>query len=323
MLRLLALGLLSAGMLYALLWVLLPGDRIAPDRGFDVASLPADLDGYLDASERTFSDLVPGIEKQIKWAGAPGAKTPLAIVYLHGFSASAQELRPVPDRVAEALGANLYFARLSGHGRSGEALAQARAEDWMRDTQEALAIGRRLGDRVIVIGTSTGGTLAALVAIDPDMAQAVAGVVLVSPNFKIANPAAALLTAPFARVWVPLITGPERRFETANADHATYWTERYPIGAVFPMAHLVRHARRQDYGRAAMPALILLSDQDQVVRPDVSRKIAARWGGGATVVTMPPGAGIDPSGHVIAGDILSPAGTGPAVRAIVDWARGL
>jgi hypothetical protein len=33
-----------------------------------------------------------------------------------------------------------------------------------------------------------------------------------------------------------------------------------------------------------------------------------------------PEAGVDPFHHVIAGDIMSPAMTGPAVNVILDWA---
>jgi len=36
-----------------------------------------------------------------------------------------------------------------------------------------------------------------------------------------------------------------------------------------------------------------------------------------------PGPGIDPAAHVIAGDILSPAQTGPVADLIVRFAEGL
>jgi hypothetical protein len=37
---------------------------------------------------------VPGAEKKIIWAGEAAQKTPLSIVYLHGFSATRQERAP-------------------------------------------------------------------------------------------------------------------------------------------------------------------------------------------------------------------------------------
>ena len=87
-------------------------------------------------------------------------KTPYSVVYLHGFSATRQETAPLAECVADSLGANLFETRLAGHGREREPLADVRAEDWLHDAAEALAIAARLGERVIVIGTSTGATLA-------------------------------------------------------------------------------------------------------------------------------------------------------------------
>jgi pimeloyl-ACP methyl ester carboxylesterase len=130
-------------------------------------SLPNDVEGYLARTEGQFDDIAPGAEKSIVWAGAKRAKTPFAIVYLHGFSATRQETFPLCDLVAARLGANLHYTRLTGHGRGGRALAEATVSDWLNDAAEAFAIGERLGDKVIVIGTSTGGTLATWLALQP------------------------------------------------------------------------------------------------------------------------------------------------------------
>jgi esterase/lipase len=108
--------------------------------------------------------------KRIAWAGEAGVKTPLGVIHIHGFSASAEEMRPVPDKVAANLGANLFFTRLAGHGFFDEAMAHASAGNWNEDMDESMAIGRRLGDRVMILSTSTGGTLAAIAASDPTLA---------------------------------------------------------------------------------------------------------------------------------------------------------
>jgi alpha-beta hydrolase superfamily lysophospholipase len=263
------------------------------------------------------------VEKRILWAGAPGERTRHAVVYLHGFSATSQEIRPVPDRVAQALGANLFLTRLSGHGRTGEALAGATAGDWLEDTAEALAIGRAIGEEVVVIATSTGGTLAAIAATDASLIDRVKGIVFVSPNFGIRNPAAAILTMPLARHWLPVVAGRERSFEPVNAAHARYWTTRYPTAALLPLGALVRHARGLDYSGVTTPALFLYSPEDRVVSPRATRAMVLRWGGPAEerIVELSPGD--DPYSHVIAGDILSPGSTDATVTAILDWLGSL
>ncbi|AKI00441.1 Alpha/beta hydrolase family [Hoeflea sp. IMCC20628] len=120
---------------------------------FDEASLPEDLNAYVAQSEAQVTDLRPGNERQIIWAyPASKARTPLAIVYIHGFSASPGETRPFADLIAAQLGANFYYVRLKGHGRSGDAMIEGSVHGWANDFAEAMAIGRRLGERVVIVG---------------------------------------------------------------------------------------------------------------------------------------------------------------------------
>ena len=70
-----------------LVLVFLAGPRSRIDVQLAFPDLPEDLEGYLARSEARFPDLVPGAEKTIVWAGTAGARTPLALVYLHGYSA--------------------------------------------------------------------------------------------------------------------------------------------------------------------------------------------------------------------------------------------
>lgn len=276
------------------------------------------VSGWLAAREAGVADLRPGAEKRVLWAGKPEAPTDWSVVYVHGFSASAGELRPLPDRVAGGLGANLFFTRLAGHGRDGAAMAEASLEGWMRNMTEALAVGRRIGRRVLVMGCSTGATLIAL-ALARDKVPGVAGAVLLSPNFGLRDRRSAILTWPGMRRFLPLILGPERGFVPRNAGHAVAWTTRYPVGALIPMAQAVQASRRVRGLR--VPVLTVFDPRDTVVDPRISRAMAARWG--ATVQEVWLGDGDDPARHIIAGDILSPGMTAPVAAQVLDWARGL
>jgi len=90
------------------------------DITFNTSSIGSDLDAYLAQSESVIPNLVTGVEKEIIWRDpVTKAKTPIAVIYIHGFSATKMEIRPVPEKLAEALGANLFFTRLTGHGRDG------------------------------------------------------------------------------------------------------------------------------------------------------------------------------------------------------------
>jgi len=290
---------------------------------FDPNSLPSDLDQYPANEEAKVQGLMPGAAKQIIWAGQVGAQTDVAVVYLHGFSATSKEIRPVPDRVAAALGANLFYTRFAGHGLAGDKLAGPTVQDWMDDTAEALAIGRRLGRKVIVIATSTGGTLAAEAARQPEMMHDVAGIVFISPNFGIRSIAARLLTWPFARSWVGMVAGAERCFAPVNDVQAKNWTTCYPTVALLPVAALAADAAVADYGAVSTPALFLYSPQDQVVSPSTTKAVAEGWGAAHEAHEITVGPGDDPYSHVIAGDALSPGMTGAVTEFIVTWAKRL
>lgn len=309
--------------LLALAWVLAPVEPVDRTVAFDARALPEDLESWLAAEEARFPDITPGTAKRIHWAGAKGAKTPLSIVYLHGFSATLQEIRPVPDEVAKALGANLFFTRLAGHGRGSAAMAEPLAGDWVEDTAEALAIGRRLGERVLVIATSTGATLAAIAATDPQLNGDLAGIVMVSPNFGLRLKGAFLLDLPWARIWAPWIAGDTLGFAPENPDHAKYWTTQYPSSAAFPMAALLRAAKGLDYGQAKMPLLVVYAPDDHVIDPAAIWPVTDAWGGSVRIEERHMQAGDDPWSHVIAGDILSPGQTEDVVALILDWAAKL
>lgn len=286
---------------------------------FVSSDLGDDIDLYLAASEARFDDITPGTQKRIQWAGQAGARTTYSIVYIHGFSATSEEIRPVPDNVAQALGANLYYTRLAGHGRGGDAMTEATVPAWINDYAEAVAIGARLGDRVIVMTTSTGGTIAALGAFDARIEQDLAGIIFVSPNFRVANPSAGILTLPLVRYWGPAVAGAERSFEAANPEHERFWTTRYPTLALLPMAASVQAAGLMPFSETTVPALFMFSDDDQVIDHSVTREVAAEWGGPVEIINPELSADADPYAHVIAGDIISPGMTAPVQEAMIRW----
>lgn len=279
----------------------------------------ADLDGWLAAREAAVPGITPGAEKTILWAGEPGQRTPLALVYLHGFSATRQEVSPLAEDLAGALGANLFATRLTGHGLPGAALGVARVSDWDQDIREAMAIGQRLGERVVLIGTSTGGSMAVLAALDPTYRDSLAGIVLISPNFALNSGQAWVLDMPFASSWVPAVMGQTRSWEPQNEAHGRYWTTSYPTTALFAMRVVQRAAQDADRAAARVPTLVFYAQGDTVVRADATEAMIARWGAPveAHVVTDAD----DPGQHVIAGDILSPTSTPAILRITTDWLR--
>ncbi|WP_420628563.1 alpha/beta hydrolase [Candidatus Leptofilum sp.] len=301
--------------------VFLAGPRVVVDTELAPVNLPDDLDSYLAESEAQFSDIVPNAEKTIIWAGEPGQKTEISAVYLHGFSATRQETAPLSDNVVAELGANLFYTRFTGHGRSGEAMAEATVNDWLNDTWEAYQIGQRLGEKVIVIGVSTGGTAATWLAAQPNTDNLLA-TVLISPNFGPTDPTSEILTWPWAEQIVNLVIGSERSWEPANEGHAQYWTESYPTRAILPMMGLVKLTRRADLAGIQSPVLVIYSPNDTVVSPAKTEEIFAQIGVASKEIA-PITDAQDEGSHVLAGDILAPNDTERVQQLILDFVAAL
>jgi pimeloyl-ACP methyl ester carboxylesterase len=281
------------------------------------AALPA-LPETLAVAETRIADLRPDSNRKVVWAyPARRARTPLALVYLHGFAADRNEIAPVADKVAAELGANLYYARIPGHGRTTQAMAESSLEGWLQEGESALAIGKLLGERVVVVGTSTGGTLATwLAARHPE----IAAVVLVSPNYAVWPRLAPLAAWPGGQSLVRLVEGDTREFKTHTPLHAKHWTWRYSTIAIPPMMQLLKAVQALDLAALKVPLLALYSPEDTVVRPDAIRRRFAEWGGPKRLQAIETQ---DPDRHVLAGDALSPGTNAVVAGEILQFLRSL
>jgi alpha-beta hydrolase superfamily lysophospholipase len=280
--------------------------------------LPADLDGYLREREARVPNLVPSAAKTIVWADA-AAKTPtkFSIVYLHGFSATRQEIAPVCERLAAALNANVFFTRLAGHGRDGPAMAEASVERWLQDGVEALAIGRRLGDKVVMVATSTGATLATWLLAN-GYGEDVAALVMISPNFGPRDRSSELLLLPWGGQIARLVVGPTYRWQPINELHRRHWTIAFPVAALLPMMGLVELGRESDLEGIRVPMLTFYSPDDRIVDSGAIEAVFARFGSQRKELVALERTG-DPQRHVLAGDILSPGTTDEAVARMRDF----
>jgi len=311
-----------AGLLvFLVLALFLSGPRVDLNTTLHPLVLPPDLDTYLARKEAAYQDIVPGTEKKIVWAHAPGEQTPLAIVYVHGYSASRQDTAPLAALIAARLHANLYSTRLSGHGRGSEAMLDGSVNSWLDDMHEAVEIGKRLGRRVVIVGCSTGGTLAVWQAAHSDRDE-VAALVLLSPNFGPADRRTEILTWPWGAQLAELLVGKIRSWKPVNEAHGRYWTSSYPVRALVPMMGLVKLTRSLDLQTLKTPTLVIYAPDDKTV--DTTAIIAAfqKMGVGEKKLIAYDQSG-DPSRHVLAGDVLSPGSTEPLVQMIADFLAGL
>jgi esterase/lipase len=314
---------LSAATLTFLGLVYVLGPRARVSGSWEEPVPPSDVVAHVRRLEAAVPAVRPGDQEEIVWAAeSEGSPTPVSLVYLHGFSADRHEVEPLITLIARDLGANVYFARLKGHGRDGEAMGQARAEDWLEDALEAVAIGGRIGGRVVLIGTSTGGTLATWAATRPEVKPRLGALLLVSPNFRVKDRSSRVLLWPWGGLIARAILGPERCFEAENLEQERHWTTCYPTSALLPMMALVEHVRTSDLGGIETPVFLAYSPEDQVVDPSETERLFPTFGSSSKVLHVVRDVG-DPASHVLAGDILSPATTDGLALEMLGFLSGL
>lgn len=251
------------------------------DQSLPVVPAAADsLEKYIGSQEAKYI-IKKNNEARIVWANdSLKQPTEYAIVYLHGFSASQEEGNPVHRNLARQFGCNLYLSRLSQHGiDTTDALANLTADNLWESAKEAYAIGKKLGRKVILMGTSTGGTLALqLAAAYPE----VAGLVLLSPNIAINDPNAWLLNNPWGLQIARLVKGSALNTAGNNThEYAQYWNHQYRLEATVQLEELLETTMTGNtFSAIKQPILVLYyykdeQHQDKVVKVSAMREMFA------------------------------------------------
>lgn len=236
------------------------------------------LPNYVTSKE-SIHKIKPGNEAQIVWADSLlKQETEYVVVYLHGFSASKEEGNPAYYYLSKALKANMYLARLADHGIDTVAPMQHFTVDRLWESgKEAYAIGKRLGKKVILIGTSTGGSLALqLAATYPEINS----LVLMSPNIEINDNNAWVLNNPWGLQIARIVTGgDERKLEGKSPEYKKFWYANYRLESVVQLEEMLETSMKKElFQKVKQPVLMLYYyknevEQDPVVKVDAMLKM--------------------------------------------------
>jgi len=265
-----------AGIILILIIVYFMGPKPASP-GFEnkVIDLPQslnELEKQIVESEKQIKGIKPDNEARIVWADtSKKEKTKIAFLYLHGFSASQGEGAPIHQNLAKKYHANLYLSRLEEHGieLGDSTMLNLTAEKYMASAQKALEIARKLGDEVIIIGTSTGGALAIYLASRNSEIKAIA---LFSPYIRLHDAASEILDNHWGLQIGRLASGGETmKYKAESADHAKYWQLEYRVEAVVALQNLISNTMQPEtYPKIKCPVFLAYyykneTEQDQVV----------------------------------------------------------
>lgn len=279
----------------------------------DLPSIPAgmrNLESFIMQKEAGLN-LKADNESRIVWAEeSKKQRTEYALLYLHGFSASWMEGYPSNVTVANHFKMNAYFPRLAAHGLVTEdPLLDMTPDNLWASAKEALMVASNLGEKVIIMGTSTGGTLALMLA--AEFPEYVDALILYSPNIQINNNSAFLLARPWGLQLARHVY--DDRYRTTSDDNNSvncqYWYCKYRLEGIVYLQQLVDLTmKKETFQQVTVPVFLGYyyrdkENQDETVRVDAMQKMFRQLGtpDREKKEVAFPGAG----DHVIASELTS------------------
>lgn len=240
-------------------------ERIFPEVPTDLNELAA----WVNTNETSLGNVREGNASQIYFNDSIPQKTPYSVIYFHGFTAAPMEGAPVHRDLAKAIGANLYVPRLYGHGlEDEEPMLDFDNDKYWKSALEALQIGKHLGEKVILLATSHGGTLALSLGDDPD----VVALALYSPNIAVFDPTSKILSKPWGLQIARLVKGGKYHYMyQPSEEKKLYWTTKVRLEALTHMQKFLDiQMRPKTFEKVKVPVFLGYyykndSLQDQVV----------------------------------------------------------
>jgi len=219
-------------------------------------------------------------ESKKKDVGRPllvkGTSKNMGVVLVHGYMAAPLEVRELADYLGRR-GFWVYTPRLKGHGTAPEDLAIRTFKDWVASVDAGYAVISNICRQVVVGGFSAGAGLALDLAA---RVNSVKGVFAVSPPLRLQD---------FSSKFVPAVDVWNRWMKKVRLDgakmefvenqpenpHINYF--RNPVSGVLELERLM-DAVDDKLSDIRMPALVVQSLGDPVVRPSGSRRAFKRIG---------------------------------------------
>lgn len=199
---------------------------------------------------------------------APGAQPfflpagPVGVFIIHGYGGSIGDYRNFAERL-HAQGYSVSGIRLTGHGQDLHALAHSRPDDWRKSVDDGMVELQRRCSRIVIVGSSFGGTLALDYA--ERKPNAAAAIVAVNPVVKYKNALLQKIFLSVLQLFTPYYPkfglSREQRKQYAQLGSSVAW----PIRGLFATEALVRNEVWPRLGDIRIPVLLMANDRDPIV----------------------------------------------------------
>ena len=275
---------------------------------------PVKLDAFLEEREAAY-DLKPGTEAKIAWQpDGERRQTEYAIVYLHGFRASHPEVDPVHRTIAEKFGYNLFLSRMEEHGIDNDyPLLDLTVEKMLQSARFAFEVGKRIGKKVILMGTSTGGSLALWLASREPYKSRISSLILYSPLIRFYGLKGKLLMNAASRGMLRIVPGKNYLIKTKGMTYAEerIWNKAYALKGALELGSFIQQYMQESlFSDVHVPTFTGYyyknsEEQDTVVSVSAIKKMTKKLGlrtEQAQITNFP-----EAKNHVICNSLLSKA----------------
>lgn len=229
------------------------------------------IESIIHNKEISNKNIKPNNQAKIIWSENYKEKqSPIAFVYLHGFGASSREGEPIMSKLSKKYNANVYLSRLKEHGINREdSFKNLTPENYLETAKEALLIGKLIGEKVILVSTSTGGSLSLKLASED---SSVAGLIMYSPFIDLKNPAFKMIVTQEGKAgFIKMNKGSEIMKQERPKEEAKYWSTIYHVdGYESLIKMIINNMTPETFSKVKVPAFVGYyykneEKQDQVV----------------------------------------------------------
>ena len=258
-----------------------------------VSNIPEDIDAYLEKQESEVSDIYPYAEKTVLWNNSNKNRTKYSIVFIHGFTTTGYQSKEFLNKLSSELDANLFMTRLSGHGVPYEGTKQMQIDKIMYDVSEAIIIGEKIGENVILVGHSLGGALSMLAADDEVLSKKIDTLVLFAPgnsgfsSFAFTNTLiSSLVDRTGSLCW--LIDCDPRSFMELPDDEKweNYFATDFDTNIFYQIARIPIATDSISYETISTSALVFYDENDRLVNASKLKSNFKKWAAKNKIISV-------------------------------------
>lgn len=209
------------------------------------------------------------------------------VLLIHGLLASPAEVRPFAECLVEK-GYTVFGVRLKGHGTTPLDLASIEWQDWYKSVKNGYDILSNLVENIHLVGFSTGGALALLLA--SERPSKLLNVVAICVPIKFQNPNMMLISLlhgvnQFTK-WVST-KDVIKAFVNNDTEHPDINYRHIPVSALYELRQLIDEMEKK-LNTIVCPVALLQAQNDPVVDPSSALRIYKQLeSADATLIKLP------------------------------------